>query len=223
MPFSDTLKELRKNKNISRQQLAEATGISVHSISSYESGRREPNSKAMTALEDYFGVSGTYLRGEANQIEAPFKWDDEESVDAVRDSFSFVLKKLSDGISQCNPKHQKLIFDILMELQYTITKGSDAEKDYLIESLHADSKNAVSGKKKPSAPVATEAEGHIFDRFTNDEIQLFTRFLLFRGIGEGDNISPIQIGMLQSAALILDTAFPAPTKETDLDDMSTRA
>lgn len=61
--LSEILKELRKSEGLSQFELAQKTGLSVHAINSYESGRREPNSKAMATLERYFHVSGDYLRG----------------------------------------------------------------------------------------------------------------------------------------------------------------
>lgn len=64
MSVSDKLKSLRLEQGLSQAELAEKIGLSMHSINSYESGRREPNSKAMAALEQYFGVTGSYLRGE---------------------------------------------------------------------------------------------------------------------------------------------------------------
>lgn len=61
--LSEILRELRKSEGLSQIELAKKVGLSVHAINSYESGRREPNSKAMAALERYFHVSGDYLRG----------------------------------------------------------------------------------------------------------------------------------------------------------------
>lgn len=66
-PLSCRLKELRLEKGITQKQLAEETGIGYGSIVGYENGRREPNSKAMAALERYFKVSGEYLRGEVDR------------------------------------------------------------------------------------------------------------------------------------------------------------
>ncbi len=57
------LKNLRLEKKITQRELARITGLSISSIISYENGLREPNSKAMAALERYFDVSGDYLRG----------------------------------------------------------------------------------------------------------------------------------------------------------------
>ncbi len=66
MDLAHRLKTLRKEQGLTQEELATATGLSFHSINSYESGRRTPNSKAMVALERYFNVSGEYLRGETD-------------------------------------------------------------------------------------------------------------------------------------------------------------
>ena len=47
------LKNLRLEKKITQRELARITGLSISSIISYENGLREPNSKAMAALERY--------------------------------------------------------------------------------------------------------------------------------------------------------------------------
>lgn len=57
------IKDLRAEKGLTQKQLADATGLSYSSITSYENGLREPNGRAMAALERYFGVTGDYLRG----------------------------------------------------------------------------------------------------------------------------------------------------------------
>lgn len=66
--LSIILKELRINSGLTQSQLAKEIGLSMSSIRSYENGLREPNSKAMVALERFFGVSGEYLRGEIDNI-----------------------------------------------------------------------------------------------------------------------------------------------------------
>lgn len=64
MSIAERLRTLRVTAGVTQKELAFDTGISLQSIINYENGRREPNSKAMAALERYFNVSGEYLRGE---------------------------------------------------------------------------------------------------------------------------------------------------------------
>lgn len=61
------IKELRQDKNLTQKELAEATGLSLSAIKNYENSNREPNSKAMVALEKFFNVSGEFLRGKLDK------------------------------------------------------------------------------------------------------------------------------------------------------------
>lgn len=61
------IQELRKAEGLTQEQLAQKIGVSMAAIRNYENGLREPNSKAMAALERYFKVSGEFLRGEVDR------------------------------------------------------------------------------------------------------------------------------------------------------------
>lgn len=61
------IQELRKSAGLTQDQLAAKIGVSMAAIRNYENGLREPNSKAMVALETFFNVSGEYLRGEVDR------------------------------------------------------------------------------------------------------------------------------------------------------------
>lgn len=57
------LKELRKDRKLTLQQVSKETGVSVASLSSYENGNRNPKIETWQRLADYFGVSVSYLQG----------------------------------------------------------------------------------------------------------------------------------------------------------------
>lgn len=59
--FSDILKTLRNQKNISQPQLAKEIGVSSGNISDWETGRSKPGYVALTALSRFFEVSADYL------------------------------------------------------------------------------------------------------------------------------------------------------------------
>ena len=67
MSIASRLKALREENGLSQNDLAKETGLSKKSIINYENGYRQPNSKAMAILEQFFNVSGAYLRGESNK------------------------------------------------------------------------------------------------------------------------------------------------------------
>jgi len=61
--FKDRLRELRTEAGISKQELSKAINFGVSIIYYWENGDREPTSKALLALSEYFHVSTDYLLG----------------------------------------------------------------------------------------------------------------------------------------------------------------
>lgn len=57
MGFNNKLKELRKEKNISQEQLAKELNISRQAISKWESGKAYPDIDNLILLRKIFGVS----------------------------------------------------------------------------------------------------------------------------------------------------------------------
>ena len=65
------LKELRLEKNLTQEKLAEAVGCSKGAYSKYETGKRDPSIILLIRLADYFGVSVDYILGrEVNPFSA---------------------------------------------------------------------------------------------------------------------------------------------------------
>lgn len=59
--FGERLKEIRKKKKISQQDLAGLMGISFVGISQWESGKRNPKGQTVRRIADALGVSATEL------------------------------------------------------------------------------------------------------------------------------------------------------------------
>lgn len=57
MLFQDTLKELRKKKNISQYDLAESLNISRSVVAKWETGLTLPNEENVSLLMKYFNVT----------------------------------------------------------------------------------------------------------------------------------------------------------------------
>ena len=93
--FKERLKELRKSKGLSQKQLAEKTGISVHTINSYESGRRDPNTKNLQILQDFFQVSQGFLLGE---LKSDDFFKDQEVIDLNLDTVLTQISMLKQNI-----------------------------------------------------------------------------------------------------------------------------
>lgn len=61
--FSERIKELRKEKGLSQEDVGSVIGVKKYAIYSYEKGRACPDMKGLIALADYFDVSMDYLAG----------------------------------------------------------------------------------------------------------------------------------------------------------------
>lgn len=127
MSIAGRLKELRISAGVTQKELATSTGIALQSIINYENGRREPNSRAMVALERYFNVTGEYLRGESSERTPEYAWEDPEIMAAIRASFPDQLRQLNDTLKDCSAEEQQAVFTILVQLR-SVLNLKDASK-----------------------------------------------------------------------------------------------
>ena len=64
--FSDRLKQLRRDRDLTQQALADRLEISKSSINMYERGEREPGIQTLEAMADLFQVDMDYLIGKSS-------------------------------------------------------------------------------------------------------------------------------------------------------------
>lgn len=120
MNIAAQIKNLRLSKGITQKELAEQTGIALQSIINYENGRREPNSKAMAALERYFGVSGEFLRGEVDRGAYM------ENIPVIHGELDRVIARMGqfkDAYTVSNQDEQALAASVLSQALELITKN----------------------------------------------------------------------------------------------------
>lgn len=91
MKFSDNLRNLRIQRGLTQMELAEGMNTAQSSITSWETGRREPDFKTIQRLADFFNVPLSALLPSSDEI-------DESYVNVVAESL------------HANPK-LKLLFD----------------------------------------------------------------------------------------------------------------
>lgn len=96
--FAERMKELRKENNLTFEELADRVGdITKTSLSRYESGAREPKLPLLKKLADIFGCSIDYLAGESDyrNAEELIKMHYEEGYDI--DEVFHLLNTLSNN------------------------------------------------------------------------------------------------------------------------------
>lgn len=86
MIFGQRLQELRKQKGLSQQQLADALKVSQAAINNWERGKREPSIAMIETVADYFSCSGSYLMG----------WEEEEVQNTGLDETEFSEEELNE-------------------------------------------------------------------------------------------------------------------------------
>lgn len=63
----DVIRQLRNEKNLSQQQLAQRIGVNKSTVALYESGERSPSLSKLVSLSYDLGVTTDYLLGISNR------------------------------------------------------------------------------------------------------------------------------------------------------------
>lgn len=81
--FCDVIKDLRKQKSLSQQAIANYLQITRQAYSNYENGKREPDYETLLKLSEFFDVTVDYLtRGETPT--APLTDPEQQLLDLFR-------------------------------------------------------------------------------------------------------------------------------------------
>lgn len=125
------IKLLRQEKNLTQQKLSELTGITLRSIINYENAVHEPNSKSMVLLENFFNVSGSYLRGETEERDQ-MVWDDSEIMDEVEKQLMSSMKALSNLAIAQTDANKKILFNFFVEFRGLVESLESNDDFYLL-------------------------------------------------------------------------------------------
>ena len=113
------LKELRTERGLTQKQLASETGLGYGSIVDYENGRREPNSKAMVALERFFNVSGEFLRGEVDRTTF---MENSAAIQGRLDDLIVLFQSFKQDFDCASQARQMLAVSVLSGVMQTVTQ-----------------------------------------------------------------------------------------------------
>ena len=68
MAFSEQLKELRTQKDLTQEKLAKELGITTRSVINYEAGRRYPSVELLSRMAKFFKVGVSFLMDEQDEF-----------------------------------------------------------------------------------------------------------------------------------------------------------
>ena len=81
--FGTVLRQLRKNHNLTQEELGKQIGVSKAVVSKYENGLGYPTFDMLIGISDYFGVTTDYLLGVSKNRTIDVSTLTETQIDAV--------------------------------------------------------------------------------------------------------------------------------------------
>ena len=136
--FSRILKELRDEKNLTQQELANELGVARMTINFYESNRRTPDIHFAVKAANYFNVSVDYLVGNSN---VKSKQDHRYTKDQVN-SLEDIIYHLPASASQ------DLLNNLCEVLKIAHEKNIEREMLYLLSMTAYHSKFIANAKSE---------------------------------------------------------------------------
>ena len=130
--LGENLRDLRKNKGITQEELAYTLGVSFQSISKWERGVSYPDITILPTLAGYFGVTIENLMG-VNRIKTHKEWHDFGAMISSHwheEKFAEVLEILREAEKQY-PEH----YGIKANIAYTLTLVPGAGQAELAEAI----------------------------------------------------------------------------------------
>ena len=131
--FGEFIKKLRKQRNLTQEQLAEAFGVSCQAISKWETATSYPDISLLPIIADYFGVSIDYLLGHDTSKQ-------EEAIDQVCNradtlfethDYAGAIPLLREMLVK-HPGNEKLMYKLAWALSGTIGESPDNYEEAIL-------------------------------------------------------------------------------------------
>lgn len=135
--MKNRIKQVRKERKETLQQVADAVGLSNGTIANYENGKREPNLETWIKLANHFGVSVGYLQGVDKYLAKPrsdeFRKFMESNREATPGAYAlWHLQEIDNAFNLGFDPYKFLNNDQILEAVYTV------ENSYYMWSLLLD-------------------------------------------------------------------------------------
>lgn len=124
--FDERLKELRKEKRLRQDDLAEALNVTKGTVSVWERGVRKPDIKTLETIGEYFEVTVGYLLGIDDARNEIYKtgWGDEAFDEEELEEIALMITRLSRSSRQIVAGTVKAAFNSDKENGQLKPKGS---------------------------------------------------------------------------------------------------
>lgn len=124
--FSNMMKSLRRKRNLTQEQIAEALGVSGQAVSKWETGTSYPDISLLPVLADYFGVSVDCLLGhdmtkQTEEIENVLAQADQMFSES---RYVAAVPLLREALVK-HPGNEKLMYHLAWALSGTLSEAKD--------------------------------------------------------------------------------------------------
>ena len=115
--FCDVFKELRLEKGLSQEKIANELDVSQSLIGNWETYRSTPSPELLEYIADYFDVSVDYLIGRTSDRRY-YKSDENRKI----------VNMLYDKVKDLSPEKQQTIYNVTEAIMKDIDKQLDGEE-----------------------------------------------------------------------------------------------
>ncbi len=138
MTTKDILKELRRSKKISAQQVANGCDMSLGVYKKYESGERGVGTPALLKLADFYGVTTDYLLGRPGAATPADPVEEFTDRIQMQEQEQILLKKWL----ALDEKKRRAVFDFMVDIVHEYEAVQSTAQRH-IEKSDNDSKLAI--------------------------------------------------------------------------------
>ncbi len=152
--FAENIKALRKEHEMTQEQLAEALGITVGAVHKWESKQSMPEIKLLIEIADFFETSVDSLIG--------YTWQNDSVTRIIEKFYSYIIEKnFDEGLRYAEKALKKYPnhFDVLYHAAELYMQASDFDHSlsWRTIELYQDATRLIAQNKQPQISQATIA------------------------------------------------------------------
>jgi transcriptional regulator with XRE-family HTH domain len=120
MSFGENLKNVRKQRDVTQEELAETLGVSRQAISKWESDNGYPETEKLLLLSKILNISLDYLMNDASEMQEKEKSEEKKVVIAPSGKIAIMTHDKQNVIVCHSVKSSKIIFPHKDEPEYIL-------------------------------------------------------------------------------------------------------
>lgn len=131
--FGNIIKDLRKQRNLTQEEIAEILSISCQAISKWETNTSYPDISLLPIIADYFGVSIDYLLGHDTSKQEKEIKEVCDKADTLFETQNFIqaVPLLREMLIK-HPGNEKLMYKLAWALSGTIRESPDNYEEAIL-------------------------------------------------------------------------------------------